>query len=207
MRASRSQSSAGAPRYDAAVSRTSFARLPPLAAALCLLGLVCAPASGAASTAEGAELTSICKEAALRQPLVLKAHFGLYSTREHPRTTEPVAFVRYRVKKVPPVCREAYETVIQVKVSYKASRLPWKTMKEYDGHRWGTWKSFFPYPYASRTENGEYGGTGWYYEFGHVTAVRGRARVLLVDTSTHQTLAGRPLGKLPISFTARRKFR
>lgn len=159
------------------------------------------------SAADGSDLAHTCIEAGLATPSVLTAHFQLESTPAHPRTTEPRVHGRYSLKAMPEECAGKYQRIVKACIRYKTTRLPWKTVTNtlIDG-RMPRCTVLYVYEYGpqGKVYGWEVGSTGYFYDFGRVKRVKGRARLIVKDVSTGVVVAQRSL-KLPMTFSAKRK--
>ena len=150
-----------------------------------------------------------CAESGLAPPSHFKAHFQLETTPAHPRTTEPRAYVRYFLREMPPACTGAYVRVVKACIRYKTTRLPWKAVSNtlLDG-RMPRCNVLSEYSPGAGTHGmvftQEVGTSGYFYEFGRVVDVRGRARILIKDQSTG-TVASQRWLPLPTTFSPKRK--
>lgn len=94
------------------------------ASALAVISIAVAALAVPQANAEG--LPPECVQAGLAPPSLMKAHF--YLTDFHPRQTFPHVFYQYRVKALPSQCQGKAFQEIEVKVRYKTSNFPLKTL-------------------------------------------------------------------------------
>jgi len=117
--------------------------------ALSVLGVGIVVAVSIVPRAGAAGLASGCVEAGLKPPTLMKAYFELSDAGPvHRNVTIPRIHYRYRFGALPSECQGKAIQVVEVKVRYKTSEFPGKTLRVWQtnssgGDRLKTWMSLY----------------------------------------------------------------
>lgn len=186
-----------------------------------VIGVVVAASLGSQAGAAGLE--SACIQAGMKQPSLMKAYFELSDAGPvHRNVTIPRIHYRYRIAALPSQCQGQAIQKVEVKVRYKTSKFPTKTLWVWQDSDQGgislrkkTWMSLYsddggtglpggdPIPTSGNLVLAECEGNGFLTNFGtvqHVSAIERRS-VKEVGSGSVWTRTR----SLPVTFSPKRK--